>query len=361
MALLFMDSFDHYVTADINEKWTQSNSASGTTVTINAAAGRRGSSGLRLNTGASTTAPVMNVQKVLTPGDATIIIGFSLLVPATTVGTAGLAIASVRDGVTAQATLRLNQNYTLSVTRGAANGTVLGTSSGALLSAGVVAYVEWKVTIHGSAGTVDLRVNGAPVAGLALTGQNTQATAVAQWQTVVLGSVENISSSGLNNSKTIDFDDLYVLDGAGPTPWNNFLGDCRVDVRNPTGAGATTGWTPSTGANWDAVNDAAPDDDATYTSAATAGLIDTFVMQDAPTGATIYGVQHCLSAKKTDAGGASIASVTRHGTTNYPGTAIPLSTAYTYLLQIAALNPGTSAQWTEAEFNAAEFGYTRIA
>jgi hypothetical protein len=135
-----------------------------------------------------------------------------------------------------------------------------------------------------------------------------------------------------------------------------------VDARFPTAAGATTGWTPSTGANWAAVDDAAPNDDTDYTSAAAAALTDTFVTQDAPVaGATIYGVQHCLAVKKSDAGFATIAPVIRHGTTNYPGADLAPGTTYAYALSIAATNPGTSAQWTEAGFNAAEFGYTRTA
>ena len=71
-------------------------------------------------------------------------------------------------------------------------------------------------------------------------------------------------------------------------------------------------------------------------------------------------MQHCLSLKKTDAGVCTVAPVIRHSGVDYPGAAITPGTSYAYGLAIAATNPGTSAAWTEAGFNAAEFGYKRV-
>lgn len=358
MALLFMDSFDAYATADLTEKWTASG-AVGATVTIGSGNGRHGSHGLRFATGGAAN-ETFYVQKTLAAGDATFCLGFSVVVPAGTMGVSGIALASIRDGSSAQLTLVLNADYTLVVLRGNHGGTVLGTSSSAPLTGGVVAHVEWKGLIHPSAGTVAVRVNGALVAGLTLTSQNTRATATAQWTGVGLGQVDAILSNIISVAN-IDYDDCYVLDGTGAAPLNDFLGDCRVDALLPTGAGATTGWTPSAGANWQCVDDAAPNDDTDYTSAATTGLTDTFVFPDAPVaGATIYGIQHNLSSKKTDAGTASLAPVIRHSGVDYPGTAIFPGLAYTYALQIAATNPGTGVAWTEAGLNACDFGYTRL-
>jgi len=52
-------------------------------------------------------------------------------------------------------------------------------------------------------------------------------------------------------------------------------------------------------------------------------------------------------------------AVIRRGTTDYVGADLSPSTSYTYGLQIAQTDPSTSAQWTEANFNGAEFGYKR--
>lgn len=358
--LLYLDSFDHYVTADLAEKWTTTGSVNGGSVTISSATGRRSSNSLRLSCGTSTNATFW-AQKGLTPSDATAVVGFAIGVPAGMIGASGIAIASLRDVAVAQLTLRLNQDLSLSVIRGPqAGGTVLGTSSAGALAAGVVAYLEWKALIHLSAGTVEVRVNGVSLAGVNLTGQNTRNTATAQYTSVIVGHFESIINTCNGAARDLDVDDLYVCDGSGAAPWNTFLGDCRVDPRVPTAAGATTGWTPSTGANWQNVDDAAPNDDTDYNTAASAGVTDTFVVQDAPVvGATIYGIQHCLSMKKTDAGVCTVAPVIRHAGVDNVGAALAPGTTYAYGLQIAATNPGTGAAWVEADFNNAEFGYRR--
>jgi hypothetical protein len=111
-------------------------------------------------------------------------------------------------------------------------------------------------------------------------------------------------------------------------PLNDFFGRVRVDARVPTGAGATTGFTPLAGSNWQNVDDAAPDDDTTYSSATTV-VTDTFVVQDAPVaGATIFGVQHNLSMKKSDAGVCTVAPVIRHSGADNVGSNINPSTSY---------------------------------
>jgi hypothetical protein len=361
MALLFMDSFDHYATADLQAKWT-ANVLGSQFVNSILASGRRGSGCFRIApNGVQSSSTITYLNKTLAPVDpTTCIIGVAFAISSATVpGTLGLPVATVRDGSTTQLTLRLNNNLTLSVLRGSPSGTLLGTTASAI-SAGSFAYLEWKVVIHPTAGTVDLRING--VSALSLTTQNTRNTANNSWNNITLGPPDSVGSIWGTIAGTVDWDDLYVLDGSGSAPLNGFLGDVRVDARYPTAAGATTAWTPSTGANWAAVDDAAPNADTDYTASSTVGQTDTFTTQDAPVvGATIYGVQHCLNLKKMDAGVCAVAPVVRHSGVDYPGADLVPSTAYVYGLQIAAVNPGTGVAWTEAGFNAAEFGYKKTA
>lgn len=349
MALLFMDSFDHYTTVDIIEKYT---SASGTPTNtqISAGNGRHGSSAIWSEfTAANSTNPI--VTKILSPTDATIIIGFALkpsavnnLYPLFTVG----------DNASWHGGLYGASGNVLEYKRGADyTGTVLGTTSS--LSLGVFTFVEILVTIHDTAGVVTVKFNG--TTALSLTGQDTKDLSLAGWTRFGLHSMVGAGGTGSSN---VYIDDLYVLDGSGSAPWNAFLGDVRVDSRNPTGSGATTGWTPSIGSNWQNVDDATPDDDTTYNIATSSGLTDTFVFQDAPVlGAVIYGVQHCINVKKSDAGASTIASVVRHSGTDNVGPNITPNTTYGYGLAINQTNPGTGVQWTESGFNAAEFGYKR--
>jgi hypothetical protein len=349
MALLFMDSFDHYVTADLLEKW----SSQAGTVAISAANGRRSSASLRLATAGA------QLYKTCGTANTTIIVGAAVRASLAS-NPASLFTIWEATAVRNQVILAANPDGSLAAYRGPAaaspgailSATLLGTIPAAL-AANSYAYVELRVVLHESAGEVQVRVNGVQL--LNLTAQDTIATgATASWTSLLL--------STNNGVTTVDYDDLYVLDGSGPAPWNTFLGDCRVDARVPTAPGATTGWTPLAGANWAAVDDTAPDDDTTYTSTSTLNAVDTFVVQDAPVaGATLFGVQHCLNLKKTDAGACTVAPVVRHSGVDNVGTAISPGTSYAYGLAINQTNPGTSAQWTEAEFNAAEFGYTRTA
>lgn len=362
MALLFMDSFDHYVTADVTEKWSSIESGFFGQATINATSGRRSSGGFRINDGGSGNANAYGgLRKTLAPGDATGIVGVSVTMPALAPHTTnGFPVTMFRLGTTIQVSLRVNSNRTLSAVRGGwATGTVLGTSSATLPT--TATYVELKVKIHASTGTVDVRLNGISI--LSLTGQNTSPGASEAWTVVGLGIPSEASSPSWSGtpSLNVDFDDFYVCDGTGAAPWNDMLGDVRVDPRQPTAAGATTGWTPSAGNNWQNVDELPPNDDGDYNSAASASLTDTFTVQDVPVaGATIYGVQVNLTSRKTDAGTCTIAPVIRHSSVDYQGTAFAPGTGYANNQAIYQTNPGTSAQWTESEFNAAEFGYIRV-
>lgn len=364
MALLFMDSFDHYATADITEKWTSTSTGLTDGSAIQATAGRRGGGCWRLAAAGSTTSSSKALFKVLAPADNTIIFGLAVnpLKPFTDFDTSGTdpeqtgstavtTIATIRNASANQCWIRLDAAGTLSVYRGT---TLLGTTSAPIANAAYT-YVEVRITIDNVAGAVGIRFNGVSV--LTLAGVNTRAGAANAWNELRIGHVGSNSSTGAS----IDIDDLYVLDGSGPAPWNTFLGDCRVDARLPTAAGATTQWTPSAGANWQCVDDAAPNDDTDYNASATINQIDTFTVQDAPSGVVVYGVQAVMSAKKTDAGTCSLAPVIRHSGTDYVGTAQNPGTTYAYLMQVYQTNPGTSAQWIEPDFNAAEFGYKRTA
>jgi hypothetical protein len=161
----------------------------------------------------------------------------------------------------------------------------------------------------------------------------------------------------------VDYDDLYVLDGSGPAPRNDFLGDCRVDVRLPTAQGNSHAWTPTPVVdNALNVDDPAPDDETTYNATTTVGATDTLVVQDAAVaGGTLFAVQLSLNQRKTDAGTCTIAPVVRHAGVDYPGAGLNPGTTYVYGVTPYNTNPGTAAAWTEADFNAAEFGYKRTA
>lgn len=348
MALLFLDSFDHYATADIAEKWTVIG-----TPTISAGTGRRSSAALRLD------GPGNGFSRGFAPGSPTAVIGLAIN-PSTlpTSNASLLHLGHTAEGANGHVEIQLSPSGILTAYRGGTyistgTGTVLGAASTAL-TAGVFNYIEVLITIANTTGRVEIRRNGSPI--LSLTNIDTQQGSTAGWNVLQIGRSASTADVRL-------IDDLYVLDGSGPAPWNDFLGDIRVDVRYPTAEGASSQWTPSTGTdNALLLDETAPNDDTDYTSTSTAGQKDSFIVQDAPVaGAAILGVQVNLAAKKTDAGACSLAPIVRHSGIDNQGTDNNPSTSYTYLIQTYGPNPGTGAQWTEADFNAAEFGYIRTA
>lgn len=335
MAGLFAESFDSMVTADLAERFTSIDGAA----TINSTAGRRSSGGYLSQ---SATTPSI---RTLSPADATAIIGIAFKV-ATVAAQLTFPFLLIVDGATTQVALYVDGAGQIVLKNGA--GTTLGTST-TTLTAGVFTYIELKVTINNTTGIATLKMNGSQE--FAVTGVDTQQSGTAQWTGFGLGPS--------NSTFLATFDDVYVLDGSGAAN-NDFLGDIRVDSHVPTGAGATTGFTPSAGANWQNVDDTTPDDDTTYNETGTVNAIDSFGCTDLiPTGSGIKFIEVMLRAKKTDAGTAELATLIRHGGVDYAGTPQALSTDYNYYSQVYDQNPDTAAAWTETSFEAAEFGYKK--
>lgn len=76
--------------------------------------------------------------------------------------------------------------------------------------------------------------------------------------------------------ETVNFDDWAVNDPSGSYQ-NSWCGDGKIVHLNPNAAGDNTDWTPSTGANYDAVNDVPPG--AAYVYSTTADQIDDYNLQ----------------------------------------------------------------------------------
>lgn len=337
MALLFMDGFDHYATADLAKKY---NSA-GASCVIASASGRRSGGALRH------TSSTPGVTKTL-PAAQSFVIGLAFNASSFAIGPA--QIAGLLDAGTTQCSLMLNVDGTLSVVRGTGTAVTGGTSAYAL-SAGVYAYIEWKVTISDSIGasSCKVRVNGADVITVA-TGQDLKQTANATANQVKFGPNSSISTI------THDNDDLYVCDQSGPTN-NDFLGDVRIDTLYPAGAGNYTQFTPSAGANYTCVDETAPNT-TDYVDGATVGDRDSYAMGNlaAIASQAVYGVQVNAAILKDDAGAKSASTFVRSVSTNGDGASAALGTSQAYVSQVFETDPNGAIAWTEASVNAMEAG-----
>lgn len=335
MTLLFMDGFDHYATADINKKWDISGGG-----TIFATGGRRNSGYYQLN----------NPTKKFIPQRDTVIVGHGFNI--TSASTTNVHLGFYDSvGAAYQIGIYVDSNGAFKVYRNStapafnsAGGTLIGQSANGAFKFGMWLFVEVKVVIHDTTGSVEIRVEGVTV--LNLTNVDTKHTANAWVDQIVFGAASGNSY----------IDDLYINDNQGSVN-NNFLGDVRIDAYLPNADGTNSAFTPSTGTSHFALVDETVPNTTDYNDGVNVGDKDTYNFTDmSHTPASIFATQLCLAAAKDDSGARSVKPVTRSGGTNYVGSAFALSTSQLYATEIREVDPATSAAWTKANLNAAEFG-----
>jgi hypothetical protein len=256
------------------------------------------------------------------------------------------AFLTFLDAGSIQVDIRVRPDGTIRATR---NGTTLATSSSSL-SISTQYFIETKVAINDTTGSVEVKVNGSSTGWINITSQDTKNTANA--------SANVIQISGIATSNT-DFDDLVICDGQGSTN-NDFLGDVRVDCYLPSGNGNSSQLTGSDGNstdNYALVDEASQNGDTDYVQSATVAQKDTYAYTDmSHTPSSIFGLQINMVAKKDDSGNRSIQSVVRSGGSDTDGSAQALSTTYACYREIRETDPNTAAAWTRTNLNSAEFG-----
>lgn len=152
-------------------------------------------------------------------------------------------------------------------------------------------------------------------------------------------------------------DDFYVDDTTGEDDASP--SGRRFMLALPDGAGANAAWTPSTGSNYQNVDDTPHDGDSTYNYALTSGLKDTFNLQDVtlPALHALRAVIPTAMVKKTDAeydGQLKLHSY--DGSTYRSSDAISLQTSYkSKFVRWTIQNDATA--WDQTDFNAYQFGY----
>lgn len=349
MALLFWDSFDHYATAHELYKWTSAFVDGASTVTIGAY-GRNSTNGLRLFHQANQQA---RIRRALSSTPDTIIMGVATTISAMPATTAGLL--QLLDGATVQIDLRVGNDGTLSVYRGAL-GVLLGSSAPGIIDPAVYHYIEIKAVIDNAAGSVEVHIDEVQV--IDVSGVDTQLSGTPQVTQIQLG-------GGIDGGGNYDHDDLYVCDDSGSN-CNDFLGDSRLCFLPPTADGVHADWTPSAGVDHYAmVDEVDPDDDATTNDSATPTDRDSFDMDNLPIGVVgaVHAVCAVICSRKDDAGVRTLQPSVRVGGTDYDGASVNIPSSYSYhTLYAWEVNPDTAAPWLVAEVNAPlESGYELVA
>jgi hypothetical protein len=345
MALLFLDSFDHYTTDEIGAKYTVGSS------TIDVGEGRCGSNAMHLWQN--------SVSRGLPFGSAGGAAGFAFRIwsrysAAFTIPTIRIANLQAEHLI-----VQWQPDGSIEVVQVGYPNHVLGASSPGLFNMDTWYYVELQWLIHLTAGAVTLRVNNVTYASV---------TGVRTVGDVLVGTpaAATVTYFGFLCPANREYfiDDLYVLDDTGPAPLNGLLGDCRVEYLKPRAAGASQEWpvvVGSSGHHWLAVNDnAIPDEDGSYVEANAPGLTDTNLYQPTglPTGNPVFGAQLSLYAKKTEVGPRVIAPVVNA----VAGTPIVGASydSYQYHSTPYGTNPATGSAWTVATINAIDAGVTVV-
>lgn len=342
MALLFLDSFDHFDDTDTTEKWTTFGGTLGSTGQV--VSGGRHSSNAFQNT---TTDSDLSIG--VTNTSAWGCVGCALKANGNSLGTDFISIKDADANV--QLFLRYRANGGFDVWEGP--NTVLGNrvlETGAnLWHANQWHYIEFRYKIDSSAGEAYVYFNGLLVGSV--TGVDTEGAA-GDW------SIVGISQAGL-------IDDVYVMNGGGDRdaeagPLGDTVVEALIAQTDAADPGALSDWTPSTGSdNGAMVDETPPDDNTTYNESETAGEKDTynFPSLSVITG-DIFGIQALMSvAKAADTGGRNIRVITRPTSTNYFSAIQAVAgTSFIFYRKNEDVNPDDSADYEIADVNGMEAG-----
>jgi hypothetical protein len=357
MALLFLDSFDHYQAGDLTAKWTGAGFQSGGDFqgyTIRAGYGRCGTAGLQMGR-------LATVYRGIAFGTQPVTVGFAFILLSAHTDPGRNFVIGALNNVNGQNLAFLSYNADGSLATLTTNGfgdpaAAVGVTPPNLIHMDVWYFLEWRVKLDATVGSHAVQVNN--ILQITVAGINTLPTTAVSGGN--LPRQFGFLSSGSAGGQCYFVDDFYALDATGPAPQNTFLGDCRVEYLRPRAAGALQQWSVTgVSAHWSAVDDnATPDQDATYVEANAAGLTDTnrYTPTGLPVG-PIFGAQLNLYAEKTAAGPRVIAPVV--GGTVGPAVG-PSQNSYAYFSSISPTNPATGLPWTIAEINAIDAGVTVV-
>lgn len=300
---------------------------------IAATSGPRSGPCLRQNMVASTSFDCATTSEIS--------VGFWMYVE--TFSAAAATLAAFTDGGANQDIVVLNIDGSLSWRRWNSGSTVLlETTSGSIAALGWY-HIGLTLKVDATVGTASIFINGVEDANFPFAGVTRSVTGSDDLTSFKFGSAS--IGGGI-----IRIADLYYKTGT-----TAFQGVAKVTGYLPTGDGTFTDLTPSAGSNYQCVDDATPDDDAT-TVFGTTGK-DTYThgaLDHVPN--SILGVKVECIAKDEDASGHILSPYIVSGATNDAGTGSGLGVSYTVIDDVWETDPDTGVAWTEGGFNAAEFG-----
>jgi len=233
--------------------------------------------------------------------------------------------------------------------------TSLAKSADGVVSATAWQHIEAEVYCHDSAGYVVVKVNEDEV--INVTGVDTLAQATS-----------GIAQIGIRNlylaqSPSTFADDIFTWTPDIATGVVDFVGDKRVGMLELTADTAQADWTPyGTASGWDALTEVPSDDDGSYIQSSTAGDISEFAIADLPsTLNTITAVQTCVKQRKNVPGTCTTRVSLNSASVLSDGADYPLTSNWTYYMDVHETDPNTGVAWTKSGLDAALLRLTRVA
>jgi len=329
MALLFMDGFEHYSTAQLTLKWDLNIGG-----IISTAMPSTGAKSLSMNLGTRT-------QKNVAVPVRTVIVGWSHY--QVNLDSSRQPLVLYKYGGQTQVGLYIESDGRLTAARGSPP-VVIATSTQAvpLLT---WTYIEFKAEIGNYDGSVRIRINGTQVVIQADDTQTQSASLVDQI---------DLNAAGRHHFYA---DDFYICDHLG-TRNNNFIGPCKIYNLAPDADGYWNQWDPlGGGLHFYEVDEMPPEDDTDYVSASSIGSKDSYSFAPLVVDDTILGTQINLYARQEQAVGThAIASLARQDPNEESGLDQELINTYKYYTAIYDLDPLTGLPWVKTGLNTAEFG-----
>lgn len=340
-----IDGFDNY--SDITTRWDAFQQTNGGIVFSSAfarfpALSGLVSKGIKLNQNCW-------CRKNLLSNASTLILGVAWQTSALVVSGSD-PILYFEDNGSVQCSLAHTSSGAFQFNRGTA--TVLATSAPGLVGPAFWHFIEIVVTFSGTVGTVsvflDASSTSAPI--LTATGLNNISTANA-----FANQYRLIEGNGVSFYL---MDDVYVFDST--TGSNNArLGDQRLLFLPPSGAGASTQFTPTGAAtNWQAASQNPPVPATIYNADSTPGHEDLFVTPAVvgPSAPNFVVVRR--QHYKTDAAAHTDQSAVKSGATTATSTAVAVPSTATYQDDDYINDPNTGSPWASwAAINNAQVGY----
>lgn len=221
-----------------------------------------------------------------------------------------------------------------------------------LFTGGVWQHVEMRIKRHATLGELEIRRNGVTV-GLSV-GLDTLGNSTTGFQKFIARST--------NYAQRHYIDDFYIADTTGPAPQNTFIGDSRITVLRPKANGLDNNFVAAGAAtNWEAVDDALADDDTSYVESGQVGAKEAYTNKDfdelgiAP--GTIFTAQVVNSSRKTDAGTIKYKDQFIIGGLTYDDVEVTATSGdYHMTMYVRDTDPSDGLTWTEEKIAATGSG-----